>query len=44
MCRRPAIEHFTSNLSEFGMDEKTRKEVEYESALELFPRLKSCHR
>jgi predicted TIM-barrel fold metal-dependent hydrolase len=40
----PSIEYFTKNLGEFGMDEKTRKEVYYEGALELFPRLKAYYR
>ena len=36
----PAIEYFTKNLDEFDMDEKTRREVYYEGALDLFPRLR----
>lgn len=40
----PAIEYFMANLGEFEMDEKTRREVEYESALKLFPRLKAGYK
>ena len=36
-----SIEYFTQNLKEFDMDDKTRREVEYEGALALFPRLKA---
>lgn len=40
----PSIEYFTKNLGEFEMNEKTRKEVYYEGALELFPRLKANYK
>ena len=36
----PGIEYNTKSLEEFEMDEKTRKEVYHEGALELFPRLR----
>lgn len=38
----PSIEFFTGNLSRHGMDETTRAQIDHESALELFPRLKQA--
>jgi 6-methylsalicylate decarboxylase len=41
---KPSIEYFTKNLGDFELDEKTRREVYYEGALELFPRLKANYK
>jgi predicted TIM-barrel fold metal-dependent hydrolase len=40
----PSIEYFTKNLGEFDADEKSRREVYYEGALGLFPRLKANYK
>ena len=40
----PQTEYSTKNLGDFEMDEKTRREVHYEGALKLFPRLKANYK